>query len=125
MAESNLQHNQELTLRENERSMAAANPNASMARVVNIVYFLFGALELLLALRMILHLFGVNAENSFANFVYGLSAPFVALFDGLLQNPTLSTAATLEVTTMIAMLVYLIAAWLIGRLIWLALSRPR
>jgi hypothetical protein len=31
----------------------------------------------------------------------------------------------LEITTMIAMIVWAIVGWLVGRLIWLVLSRPR
>jgi len=125
MTEYDLQHNVELNVHEKERSIAAANQNSAIARVVNITYFLFGMLELLLAVRVILHLVGANADNGFANFIYGLSAPFVALFVSLLKNPVLSTTAVLEVTTVIAMIVYAMLAWLIGRLIWLALSRPR
>jgi YggT family protein len=125
MTESNLQHHQELNLHEQERGIAAANQNSATARIVNIVYFLFGALELLLAVRVVLHLVGANADNGFANFIFGLSAPFVALFASLLKNPALSTTAVLEVTTIIAMIVYAIVAWLIARLLWLTLSRPR
>ena len=125
MTEYDLQHNVELNVHEKERSIAAANQNSAIARVVNLAYFLFGALELLLAVRVILHLVGANADNGFANFIYGLSAPFVALFASLLKNPVLTTTAVLEVTTIIAMIVYAALAWLIGRLIWLALSRPR
>jgi len=125
MAQVDVQHNQELNLHENERSITAANQNSSIARIVNIVYFLFGVLELLLAVRVVLHLIGANADNGFANFIYGLSGPFVALFASLLKNPALSTTAVLEVTTLIAMIVYAIAAWITGRLIWLVLSRPR
>ena len=125
MTQVELQHNQDMNIQENERSITAANQNSSIARIVNIVYFLFGVLELLLAVRVVLHLIGVNADNGFANFIYVLSGPFVALFASLLKNPALSTTAVLEITTLIAMIVYAIAAWIIGRLIWLMLSRPR
>jgi YggT family protein len=125
MTESNLQHHQELNLREQERGIAAANQNSAMARIVNIVYFLFGALQLLLAIRVVLRLLGTNSDNNFANIIYGLSEPLVALFASLLKNPMLSSTAALEVTTIFAMIVYAIAAWLIARLIWLTLSRPR
>src|SRR5687768_2504753 len=125
MTESNVQRNQELNLHEQERGIDAANQNSAMARVVNIVYYLFGALELLLAVRVVLHLVGVNAENGFANFIYGLSGLFVAPFASLLQNPALSATSVFEVTTIIAMIVYAILAWLVGRMVWLALSRPR
>ena len=80
---------------------------------------------LLLTVRVVLQLIGANADNAFANFIYGLSTPFVGLFATLLQNPALSATSVLEVTTMIAIIVYAIAAWLIGRLVWLMLSRPR
>lgn len=121
----NVERHQNLNLEEKTRGIAAANQNSSVARIINIVYFLFGALELLLAIRVVLHLVGANADNGFASFVYGLSAPFVALFASLVQNPTLGGTAVLEITTIIAMLVWAIVAWLVGRLIWLALSRPR
>jgi YggT family protein len=125
MVETNRQRNQELNLHEQERGVAAANQNSAMARVVNIIYFLFGALELLLIVRVVLHLIGANAENGFANFIYAFSAPFVVPFASLFQNLALSTTATLEITTIIAMIAYAILAWLVGRVVWLTLSRPR
>ena len=125
MTENELRRDQELNVREQERRVAAANQNSAIARIVNIVYFLFGILEVLLGLRVIFHLIGANPDNGFANLIYGLSGPFVALFANLLRNPAISPTAVLEITTIIAMLVYAILAWLVGRLIWLALSRPR
>jgi YggT family protein len=121
----NVEHHQALNLDEKKRGIAAANQNSSVARIVNVVYFLFGILEFLLVVRVILHLVGANAENTFAIFIDGVSYPFVALFASLLQNPILGGASVLEVTTLIAMLVWAIVAWLMGRLVWLTLSRPR
>jgi YggT family protein len=121
----NIEQHQSVNLNEKQRSITAANQNSSVARIVNIVFFFFGALELLLTIRVVLQLIGANAENGFANFIYGLSSPFVALFASLVQNPTLSGTSVLEITTIIAMLVWAIVAWLTGRLIWLMMSRPR
>jgi hypothetical protein len=121
----NIEHHQAVNLEEKTRGIQAANQNSTVARIVNIVYFLFGIVELLLAVRVILHLVGANADNGFASFIYGLSSPFVALFSSLLQNPVLSPTATLEITTLIAMVVWAIVAWLVGRSIWLVMSRPR
>jgi hypothetical protein len=125
IVDRNIEHHQDVNLDEKKRGVAAANQNSAIARVVNIVYFLFGALELMLAIRVVLHLVGANPGNGFANFIDVLSWPFVALFASLLQNPTLGGTSVLEVTTIIAMLVWAIVAWLAGRLIWLTLSRPR
>ncbi len=121
----NIEHHQAVNLNEKKRGIKTANRNASAARIVNIVYYLFGALELLLAVRLILHLIGANAGNGFASFIDTLSSPFVALFTSLMQNLTLGETAVLEITTIIAMLVWAAVAWLVGRFIWLALSRPR
>ncbi len=121
----NIEHHQAVNLGEKHRGIEAANQNSSVARVVNIVYYFFGALELLLAVRVILQVIGANADNGFANLVYGLSAPFVALFATLMPNPALGGASVLEITTLIAMLAWAIVAWLIARLLWLVLSRPR
>ena len=123
--DQNIERHQAMNLDEKKPGIAVANQNSAVARIVNIVYYLFGILELLLVVRVILHLVGANAGNGFANFIDVLSAPFVALFASLLQNPTLGGTAVLEITTIIAMLVWAIVAWLVGRLIWLTLSRPR
>ena len=125
MNQIDLQHNEELNLREKERNIAAANQNSAVARLVSIVYFIFGVIEVLLAVRLILRLLDANANNAFANFIYELSNPFVALFANLVHNPTVSTGAVLEITTIIAIVVYSILAWVIGRVVWLVLSRPR
>jgi hypothetical protein len=123
--ERNIEQQQAMNLDEKERAIARANQNSTIARIVNIVYFLFGAVLLLLTVRLVLQLIGVNAENAFASFIYGLSAPFVALFASLVQNPMLGGASVMEITTLIAMLVWAIVGWLAGRFIWLMMSRPR
>ena len=125
MTENNVQHNEVLHLKEQQRVIAVANQNSVATRIVHIIYFMFGLLEALLALRVVLHLLGANAENGFANFIFALSMPFLASYTNLLQNPMLGTTSTLEVTTIIAMIVFAILAWLVGRLAWLMLSRQR
>ena len=125
MTDSNVQQNQELNLHEKERGIATADQNSVVARIVNISFFLFSALELLLVIRFILLLIGANTENGFASFINGLSTPFVTAFESLMQNPTVGATGVLEVTTIIAMIVYGILAWLVGRMVWLVLSRPR
>ena len=125
VVDHNIEHHLDMNLDEKRRSISAAKQNSVVARIVNIVLFLFGALELLLVVRLVLQLFGVNAGNGFAVFIYTLSAPFVALFSSLLQNPVLSGTSVLEITTIVAILVWGIVAWLVSRLIWLVMSRPR
>ncbi len=115
----------ELSVEEKQRAITAANQNAAIARVVRIVYFVFGVLDILLALRFVLHAFGANPSNVFASLIYALTQPFVAIFSTLFTNPVLSSTSTLEFTTIVAIIVYAFIGWLIGRLLWLTLSRPR
>lgn len=124
MTEQELRRSQHIQVEEQKRRVAAANQNSAIARVVRVVYFLFGALELLLALRVILRALGANPDNAFGSLVYGLSQPFVALFATLFAIPVVN-GAVIEITTIVAMIAYAILAWLIGRIIWLTLSRPR
>jgi len=119
------EQNQRLNLAENKRAIDAANQNSAVARVVNVVYYLFGIVELVLVIRVLLHLVAANSGNAFASVIDTISYPFVMLFSSLVQNPILGTSSVLEITTIIAMVVWAIVAWLIARLIWLVLSRPR
>lgn len=117
--------NRQLHVAEQHREIEAANQNSAIARVVNIVYFLFGIVEVVLVIRVLLHLVAANSGNAFANIIDTFSYPFVMLFTTLVQNPVLGTNSVLEITTIIAMVVWAIVAWMIARLIWLLLSRPR
>ena len=65
----NIERQQAVNLQEKVQGIKAANQNSSVRRIVNIIYFLFGVVELLLVIRVILHLVGVNADNGFANFL--------------------------------------------------------
>ena len=125
MIENDYRRSARMTVEEQKRAIDAANQNSAVARVVRIVYFLFGVLELLLAARIVLQAVGANDNNTIASVILGLSHPFVALFSSLFSNPALGAHAVLELTTIAAMIFYAVVAWLIGRLVWLVLSRPR
>jgi len=119
------EQNQRLNLAENKRAIEAANQNSAIARVVNMVYYLFGIVEVVLVIRVLLHLVADNSGNAFANIIDTISYPFVMLFTTLMKNPILGTNSVLEITTIVAMVVWAIIAWLIARFVWLVLSRPR
>jgi len=119
------EQNQRLNLEENKRAVDAANQNSAVARVVNVVYYLFGIVEVVLVIRVLLHLIAANSGNAFANIIDAISYPFVVLFASLVPNPILGTTSVLEITTIVAMVVWAIVAWLVARFVWLVMSRPR
>lgn len=93
-------------------------------KVTSILWLLLGLLEGVLALRFIFMLIGVDPANTFAKFLYGLTGIFVAPFASLIGAPALGRS-TFEVSTLLAMAVYALAAWALERIIYVAFYRPR
>ena len=118
----NRHRSEELRLQDEERRIAAANRNAAVTRIVQLVYFLTGALGVLLLLRVVLRLLAANPNNQFAQVIYGLSNPFVAAFANLFGNPVLGRSVV-DINALVAIVAYALLGWLVGRLIWLVLSR--
>jgi uncharacterized protein YggT (Ycf19 family) len=88
------------------------------------IYLLFGVLEVVLAIRFVLRLFGANAQAGFAQLIYGVTAPLVAPFQGLFGTVQ-SEGSVLESATIVALIVYALVAWLIIKLASLAFGETR
>ncbi len=86
---------------------------AVMARVV---WFVFGAIEILIAIRFTLILLGANAEAGFVRLIYGISGIFMAPFVAVFGTDTVS-GATFEWSALVAIAVYALIAWGIVALI--------
>jgi len=93
-------------------------------KATQVVWLFFGVLEALLALRVALMLIGANPDSPFAAFVYGFTDLFLAPFAGLVASPSVG-GMVLEISTLIAMLVYALIAWVLDRIIWVIFYRPR
>jgi len=93
-------------------------------KFTQLVWLLFGMLEALIGLRVILRLIAANPHNPFAILVYNLSAVFVWPFLGLTRTPS-ENGAVLEISSLIAMFVYALVGWVIVQLVWILIDRPR
>ena len=93
-------------------------------KVTQLIWLLLGIFESVLALRVLFKLLGVNPENPFAAFLYGATDIFVAPFATLIGAPS-AGGMILEISTLIAMVVYLLIAWAIERIVYVAFYRPR
>jgi hypothetical protein len=102
----------------------AAERHGEISRLAAIVWFAFGILEGLLALRFILKLIAANPNSGFAQFIYGITDLFMLPFMGLTATPSTSGGIVLEIPTLVAIIVYALLAWVIVKLIWLLLYRP-
>ena len=103
---------------------AAAAQRSFTYQITAILWLMFGALEGLLGLRLILKLLAANPSNPFAQLIYGLSDLFVWPFIGLTITPS-AAGIVVEIHTIIAMVVYAILAWLVISLIQVLLFRRR
>jgi hypothetical protein len=94
----------------------------SVYRASQIVYLVLGVLESLIAIRLVLRLLGANPEAGFTSLIYGVTAPFVAPFTGVFPNPA-GFGSVLELSSVLALVVYPLLAWAIVRLIHLIAER--
>lgn len=107
------------TVVESSEVVSSVNP---ARRAVEGVYLVFGIIVGLLAIRVVLKLLGANAAAGFASFIYGVTDFFMAPFRNLL--PTVGNSQSqLEVSAVIAILVYLLIAWVVARLIMIIFAR--
>ncbi len=94
----------------------------TLYRVTQFVWLLFGGLEALIGIRVLLLLIGANPANWFAMFVYALSDLFLWPFRNIVANPAFQNHV-LEITSLIAMLIYPLIGWAIVRLAWVIFYR--
>ncbi|MBI3740469.1 MAG: YggT family protein [Chloroflexi bacterium] len=95
----------------------------TLERVSALVTFLFSLLEGLIGLRVLLKLMEANPRNAFASSIYNFTNLFLAPFSGLTINPN-AGGIVLEITSIVAMIVYALLAWAIIRLVWLVFYQP-
>ncbi len=97
---------------------SARSDNSNLATLsVNIIFYIFGVLLLLLGFRFVLAILGANPSNWFAGFVYDTSHPFVSPFFSLFNYKTeLANGSRFEIYTLVAMAVYATLAYGITRL---------
>ena len=84
-------------------------------RGTQIVWYILGFVEIVLAFRFLLKLMGANPEAGFTSLIYGISAPFAAPFLAVFRVQRVE-GSVLEWTTLLAMLVYWLIAWGIVKL---------
>jgi hypothetical protein len=94
----------------------------ALSRVSQFIWLIFGGIEALIGIRVILMLIGANPANTFTAFVYQLSELFLWPFRNIVANPAFQNMI-LEITSVIAMIVYPLIGWAIVRLIWVLFYR--
>lgn len=93
-------------------------------KLTYVIWLLLVMLEALIALRIGLKLIGANEASPFAALVYGFSNLFLFPFAGLTGAPS-AGGMVLEISSVIAMVVYAFVGWGVERVVWVIFYRPR
>jgi len=93
-------------------------------KATQVIWLLLGLLEAAIALRVVFKLIAVNPGNPFAGLLYNVTNLFVAPFASLVGSPA-AGGMVLEVSSIIAMIVYLLVGWAIERVVYVLFYRPR
>jgi hypothetical protein len=93
-------------------------------KATQVIWLLLVLLEAGLALRVVLKLIGANANNAFASFLYGTTGIFVAPFASLFPAPS-ADGMVLEISTILAMIIYALIFWALERIVYVVFYRPR
>ena len=97
---------------------------ATLRRITGLIQLAFVVLNGLIGIRFLLKLMAANPANPFAQLIYFITAPFLWLFQGITYTPSFQ-GIEIEFFSLIAIVVYSLACWIIVQLIWLLFSRLR
>lgn len=87
------------------------------AILLGFINFIFGLIAVLLGLRFLLKLFSANPSASFVEWIYDMSQPLLNPFQGAFPAPRLEDGIIVEFTTLFALLVYGLIAFILAEVI--------
>jgi hypothetical protein len=93
-------------------------------KATQVVWLVFGILEVMILLRIALKALGANAASPIAAFIYGFTDLFLWPFQGLTGTPA-AGGMVLEISSLIAVVVYALIAYALVKIIWVIFYRPR
>ncbi len=97
-----------------ERTNTVKTSGDGKTTTVNLIWYIYGLIAMLLGIRMLLKLFGANSGNAFVDLIYTvsgvLSAPFDTIF-GVSSTEAGNTQSVFEPSILVAIAVYGLIAW--------------
>jgi hypothetical protein len=90
-----------------------------------VVVFIFGIIQALIVVRIVLLLIDANQDNGLVRFIYDLSAFFIGPFEGILKtNAVQAGASVLDIAALVALVGWTILEFLIIAGIGIARREP-
>ena len=97
---------------------------SGVTRIKQVIYFIFGAINVLLVLRFVFLLLGASETSSFIQFIYSVSQPFVAPFLGIFGEPSLGNSVV-EWASLVAIAIYTLVSYGLARIVELIYAPAR
>jgi len=94
-------------------------PGYFVAQVINVI---FGIIEFLLLVRVVLELLAANASAPFIAWIYQLTGGLMGPFVNAFPNLALGGGSFIDVVAILAMIVYAVIGWIILQLCWALFS---
>ena len=93
-------------------------------KATQLIWLLFGVIEVLIVLRIALMLIGANPGSPIVALIYAITYLLLFPFNGLVGSPSVGKMV-LEISSMFAIVVYGLIAFAVERTVWLIFYRPR
>jgi uncharacterized protein YggT (Ycf19 family) len=89
-----------------------------------LISLVIGIIAILIAIRVVLKLLAANTESSFTQLIYSVTGPLVGPFLNIFGTPAAGNGAVFEISSILAIAIYLLVGWLLTKLVLLVLDRP-
>ncbi len=93
--------------------------------LLGFINILLTVVVLFLGLRLVLRLFGANPDTPFVSWLYATSEPLISPFQGIFPSPTIDQGMVLEFSTIFAIFIYVLLAWLLTEFIYFITESAR
>ena len=93
-----------------------------VARISQVIDYIFYLIYTFLGMEIILELFGARESNAFKNFIDTLTAPILVPFRGLMPDPSVG-AFQFRLSYIFALIFYLLLHWMVNGLLRLIVSK--
>jgi hypothetical protein len=110
----------------NVRRQTVATAESVDSKIIlrRIVYYIAGIIIAFLALRIVLLLLAANQGSGFVDFIYAIGGFFASPFYGIFSYQPAYGQSTFEISSVVAIVIYALAAWGLAKLFTLTSNHP-
>jgi len=92
--------------------------------IAGLISLVIGIIAILIAIRIVLKLLAANTASGFTQFIYNVTGPLVRPFLNIFGTPAGDNGSVFEVSSILAIAIYLLVGWLVMKLVQLVIDRP-